>query len=240
MINEAKLISAEIHDNTTVIPEYLDKVYWWAYIHPWAIKFFDRQWMVNLILWGNFPRLRDLALDTIGKKISGQTLQVACVYGDFTPHLAKRLTTGAKLDVVDVLPMQLDNLRQKLGQHEQIRLFQSNSAMLTFAENASYDHVVLFFLLHEQPEATRRATLQEAYRVVKPAGKIVIMDYHKPSAWHPLRYLMVPLLRWLEPYALDLWQHELTTWLPASVSNQNLVKTTRFGGLYQHVVIQVH
>ena len=54
-------------------------------------------------------------------------------------------------------------------------------------------------MLHEQPESVRRRTLAEAIRVVKPGGKIVIVDYHCPSPWHPLAYCMGSLLRRLEP-----------------------------------------
>jgi len=32
------------------IPDYLEKVYWWAYLRPGAVRFFERQWLVNLIL----------------------------------------------------------------------------------------------------------------------------------------------------------------------------------------------
>ncbi len=67
------------------IPQYLNDTYWWAYVHPKAVKFFERQWLVNLILWGNFAKLRDAALDELGAELPGRTLQVACVYGDFTP-----------------------------------------------------------------------------------------------------------------------------------------------------------
>ncbi|MGE5617140.1 MAG: methyltransferase, partial [Bacillota bacterium] len=66
------------------IPAYLEETYWWAYVHPKAVKFFERQWLVNLILWGNFAKLRDAALETLGDNLSGKSLQVACVYGDFT------------------------------------------------------------------------------------------------------------------------------------------------------------
>ena len=66
--------------------------------------------------------------------------------------------------------------------------------------DASYDQVLLFFLLHEQPEGVRRGTLAEAMRVVKPGGEIVIVDYHRPSLLHPLRLLLSGVFRQLEPY----------------------------------------
>jgi hypothetical protein len=39
------------------IPQYLQSHYWWAYVHPRAVHVFERQWLVNLILWGNYKRL---------------------------------------------------------------------------------------------------------------------------------------------------------------------------------------
>ena len=67
----------------------------------------------------------------------------------------------------------------------------------------SYDQVLLFFLLHEQPAEVHRRTLHEAFRVLKPEGKIVIVDYARPQWWHPLRYLWRLVLAALEPFALD-------------------------------------
>jgi hypothetical protein len=73
--------------------------------------------------------------------------------------------------------------------------------------------------------------------VVRPGGKIVIVDYALPRRWHPLRYLWRPLLAGLEPFALDLWRHEIASWLPKGRTVCDLRKELFFGGLYQKVVI---
>ena len=220
------------------IPAYLQQTYWWAYIHPKAVSLFERQWLVNLILWGNFSRLRDAALDELGSALPGRTLQVACVYGDFTAHLAGRIADGGGLDVIDVLPIQLANLRSKLSAAASVELHHRDSTDLGFAD-ASYDRAIVFFLLHEQPEAVRRQTVSEALRVLKPGGKLVIVDYHQPAHGHPLRYLFRPILDVLEPFALDLWENEVATWFPEGFVPQALHKQTYYGGLYQKVVIGV-
>lgn len=219
------------------IPDYLQKLYWWAYLHPAAVRLFERNWLVNLILWGNFRRLRDAALDALEPQLAGPVLQVACVYGDFTPHLAARLAAGGSLDVIDVAPIQLANLRRKLPADRRLRLHRQDAAALRFAD-ASFDSTLLFFLLHEQPAEVRRATLAEALRVTRPGGRIVIVDYHRPRRRHPLHYPMQLVLRTLEPYALDLWRHDIAEWLPAGVAPDSIVKTTCFGGLYQQLVIR--
>ena len=222
------------------IPDYLSSVYWWAYVHPKAVNIFEREWLVNLILFGNYNRLRDLALDTLSTdhsgKVAGKVLQVACVYGNLTPRLLERLAPDASLDVVDILPVQLKNIAKKLPADHRVRLIQGDSSSLA-APEASYDHTLLFFLLHEQPEAVRRATLAEALRVTRPGGKIVIVDYHRPVALHPLRLLMTGVFRRLEPFAMDLWDHEIEAFMPVEPKPASVTKTTYFGGLYQQLVM---
>ena len=217
------------------IPRYLEAVYWWAYVHPRAVNLFEREWLVNAILFGNYARLRDHALKQLGQTIHGRTLQVACVYGNLTPRLLARLAPDASLEVVDILPIQLQNLGAKLPADDRVTLTQSDSSAMPLAD-ASVDQVLLFFLLHEQPEDVRRGTLAEAMRVVKPGGKIVIVDYHRPSAWHPLRLLMRQVFHKLEPFAMDLWNHEIQSFLAEGTQPKTVQKRTWFGGLYQQLI----
>jgi ubiquinone/menaquinone biosynthesis C-methylase UbiE len=219
------------------IPAYLEETYWWAYVRPNAVAFFERQWLVNLILWGNFARLRDAVLNELGDIIHGRTLQIACVYGDFSVKLAQRIKTGETLGIVDILPIQLDNVRRKFPSPASVQTIQSDSAKLKFAD-ASYDQAIIFFLLHEVPESVREKTLSEALRVVKPGGKLVIVDYHKPSIFHPLRYLFPPFFKLLEPFALDMWNHGIECWIPHKFKTSDHSKKTFFGGLYQLFVIR--
>jgi ubiquinone/menaquinone biosynthesis C-methylase UbiE len=220
----------------TAIPDYLTAHYWWAYVHPTAVKLFERQWLANLILCGNYARLRDAALSELEATLSGKTLQVACVYGDLTSRLSgDAARTRGSVDIVDVLPVQLRNLRRKLPKNAPARLLAMDAAALDLPD-ASYENCLLFFLLHEQPQPWRERTLREVLRVVKPGGKIVIVDYARPRWWHPLRYVWRPLLAMLEPFALDLWREEIVDWLPQS-ARVTARKQVFFGGLYQKLVI---
>ena len=221
---------------TVPVPDYLEKTYWWAYVHPNAVRVFERQWLVNLILWGNFAKLRDAALQELGAIVNGKVLQVACVYGNFTEYLVKRLGPQGHLDVIDVAPVQIQNLHAKLKDARQVTVQRQDSNNLQF-EDGSRDAVVLFFLLHEQPADVRKKSIAEALRVTKPGGKIIFVDYHRPVAINPFRYIMVPILTTLEPFAMDIWRNQITDWLPAGVKPAGVEKKTYFGGLYQKVVI---
>jgi ubiquinone/menaquinone biosynthesis C-methylase UbiE len=220
------------------VPHYLNKHYWWAYIHPNAVRFFDRQWIINFILWGNYAKLRDAALAEMGNELPGRTLQVACAYGDLTPHLAQRVAaSGGTLDVIDVVPIQLKNVRKKLAPDAPVRLLTMDSADLHLPD-AAYDRAIVYLLFHEQPRDYRERTIREILRVVKPGGKIVIMDYAMPRWWNPFRYWFRPFLALLEPFALDLWHYDLRTWMPAPWSKQAWPRESYFGGLYQKVVVK--
>ena len=220
------------------VPDYLKQTYWWAYVHPKAVYVFERQWLVNLILWGNFARLRDEALDALGQQLDGRTLQIACVYGNLSARLRQRLTPEGRMDVVDILPVQLDNLARKLPVDPRIALHQGDSSALPMA-SGSYDRALLFFLLHEQPEDVRRKTLAEALRVLKPGGTLVIVDYHRPSAFSPLYWPMQGILRTLEPYAMDLWRQPIDEFLPKDVAIASIERSTSFAGLYRLRKIRV-
>jgi ubiquinone/menaquinone biosynthesis C-methylase UbiE len=196
----------------TPVPNYLAQTYWWAYVHPNAV------------------------LDAPGPRLDGRTLQIACVYGDLTQRLRERLAPAGSLDVVDVLRVQLANLARKLRGDPRVGLLHGESAALDLPD-ASYDRALLFFLLHEQPAEVRRRTIAEALRVVKPGGRLVIVDYHRPHRLNPLYAPMALVLRLLEPFALDLWRHELRAWLPQD--GGALRKRTLFGGLYQLVTLTV-
>jgi ubiquinone/menaquinone biosynthesis C-methylase UbiE len=218
------------------VPRYLEQVYWWAYVHPNAVHVFEREWLVNAILFGNYGQLRDAALAALGEPVRGRTLQLACVYGNLTPRLSARLAPDAHLDVVDILPIQLRNLARKMPADARVALLQGDSSALAFSD-ASYDQALLFFLLHEQPEHVRRGTLAEAMRVVRPGGRIVIVDYHRPVPLHPLRLPMTGIFRRLEPYAMDLWRHPIEEFMPAHAKPASIEKRTYFGGLYQRLVV---
>jgi ubiquinone/menaquinone biosynthesis C-methylase UbiE len=230
---DAQAVSLDQSD----VPDYLSRYYWWAYLHPWAVRFFDRHWMINLILLGNYRRLGNAALAALGSVANQRVLQVACVYGDLTPRLVGKLEGNASLDVVDVAQIQLDNLQRKLSAGAPVHLKRENATKLDFADG-HFDKTLLFFLLHEQPEDIRRATLAEALRLTRPGGRLVIVDYHAPRRFNPVRYFMSAVLKTLEPFAMDLWKREISDYFPANGMSLALTKRTCFANLYQIVCVE--
>ena len=221
------------------IPEYLQDTYWWAYLHPKSFYFFERKWVVNLILWGNMKRLTEAVLDEMDVESHSRVLQVACVYGDFSNRVADHLgKTGSRLEIVDVAPIQIENVEQKLSGKQNTGFHLQDSTSMAFPA-ASFDQTVVFFLLHEQPEYARRETVEEAIRVTRPGGKVIFVDYHGPRRSNPMRYVMKPILGLLEPFAMDLWRDELPAFMPENTRPEQIESEFYFGGLYQKIVLTV-
>jgi len=221
------------------IPDYLQDTYWWAYLHPNSFWFFEREWVVNLILWGNMKKLTNAVLDEMELQPESDVLQVACVYGDFSNRLASHLSqTRSRLSVVDVAPIQIRNIEKKLKAHDNVSVHHQDSTCMSFPDD-SFEETVVFFLLHEQPEDARRKTVAEAVRVTRPGGRVVFVDYHGPRRSNPMRYVMKPILATLEPYAMDLWREELPAYMPVGVKPEQLSSRFYFGGLYQKVVVNL-
>ena len=221
------------------IPDYLQDTYWWAYLHPKSVLIFERQWVVNLILCGNMNRLTNVVLDDVDVAPNSDVLQVACVYGDFSKRLATHLGRAeSRLGIVDVAPIQISNVKKKLAGLDNVEVYHQDSSDMSFPDD-SYDETVVFFLLHEQPEDTRRQTIAEAIRVTRPGGRVVFVDYHGPKRSNLLYYLMKPILMVLEPFALGLWREELPVFMPEEIMQDQISTHYYFGGLYQKVVLDL-
>ncbi len=218
-------------------PDYLRKIYWWAYEHPLAVRFWDRSFLINLILLGNYNRLGDAVLEEFPSPLNGSTLQISCAYGKLIPRIQQQLGKNGRLDIIDILKVQLENVRRKLQQPDnRISLVQCDAADLN-CPDGSYDRALMFFLPHELPESARRKALSEAFRVVKPGGKIVLVEFQRPKWWHPLRWWQKLVFVLFEPFASDMWRHDLTAFFPSDAKYSIKSKTSYFGGMYQKLVI---
>ncbi len=222
------------------VPDYLIRYYHWAYVAPSAIRFWDHHFLVQLILFGQYKRLKDRTRMLLRQGPTGHLLQIACVYGSLSHDLLDDLQDNESLTVLDVVAEQLLQVQRKNShphKHHRLRLLQADSQNIP-CPSAHYSKTLLFFLLHEQPEPVRRQTVAEALRVLQPNGLLIIVDYHRPARLHPLRPLVALVFRFLEPFAHDLWAHHLDSWLYQEFPEIQIQKTTHFAGLYQILQIR--
>jgi SAM-dependent methyltransferase len=215
------------------IPDYLRNVYTWAYLTPWLTGFLDRQVVVQAILWGNAQRLIDDVLAAV--KPGERIFQPAAVYGSFSRQLAQRIGRNGRLDVCDIAPLQVALTRQKLAGLPQVHVSCCNAVD---PEPREFDAVACFFLLHEVPDDVKVQIVRAMLRLVRPGGKAIFIDYHRPHRWHPLKPIMQRVFAWLEPFALAMWSREIEDLAGTSAADFLWRKRTRFIGLYQTVIAE--
>lgn len=214
------------------IPDYMTKTYSWAYINPVCVALLDHAFVVSVILWGKHKKLMGEALSEFqaGQKV----LQAAHVYGNFTTELARKVGPRGRLDVIDVMPIQVERCRRKLAGLAQAKVRLADAAAPV---GGTYDAASSYFLLHETPDDYKRAIVNALLSSVGPGGKAVFVDYHNPDGGHPLKGVMNFIFNALEPYAFSLLNNEISGFA-RNADAFTWRKRTYFGGLYQKVVAE--
>lgn len=217
-------------DAGPAIPSYLSDTYTWAYLNPRGVKALDHDFVVRTILWHQHRKLERMTFAEIepGSKV----LQTACVYGDFSPALARHIGEEGILDVVDVARIQVDNCARKLRNYPFASV--QNLDVLDLGKG-EYDVVCCYFLMHELPDEYKRGLVDVVLNSIAPDGKVVFVDYHKPHRANPAKLVTSLVFDLLEPYAKSLWRHEIRDF-GHKPEKFDWCKETFFGGLFQKVV----
>ena len=222
--------TAPVHGAGPAIPRYLSETYTWAYLDPRSVKLLDRELVVGTILWYQH---RDLERRTLAEIDRGsRVLQTACVYGDFSPALARHIGEQGSLEIVDVARVQVDKCAEKLRDYPFATVRHLDALDLGAGE---YDAVCCYFLMHEVPDDYKHGLVDVVLKNIGPGGKAIFVDYHKPHWANPLKPVMSLVFDLLEPFAKSLWRHDIRDFA-SEPEKFHWRKESFFGGLYQKVV----
>ena len=133
--------------------------------------------------------------------------------------------------MIDVAPVQVARCRRKLREYPWASVRRGD----TRKPGGDYDTVCCYFLIHELPDAEKRAVANALLDSVRPGGKAVFVDYHKPHWAHPLKGLMALVFAKLEPFASSLWRNDIRDFADRPGRFQWETETF-FGGMYQKTV----
>ena len=165
-----------------------------AYIPPlrfhWLTNFYDS--LVAITTREAF--FKKLIVDKVANVKGNNLLDVGCGTGTLTKLIAEK---SPKYTVIglDADQTALDISQKKvIGKDLNISFRQGFGQEMPFSDN-SFDIVVSSLFFHHLSRSTKRATLTEIRRVLKPGGILLIADWGKPtSIFQRILFFVVQLL----------------------------------------------
>jgi demethylmenaquinone methyltransferase/2-methoxy-6-polyprenyl-1,4-benzoquinol methylase/phosphoethanolamine N-methyltransferase len=140
---------------------------------PWA-SFYDV--VVRVLSLGKMRDIRRAIAELAQTKPGDRVLDVGCGTGDLA--MAAKALAGPTGEVfgTDASPKMIEVARRKAAKAGVDVTFQVDLIEnITFPDN-HIDVVLSSFMMHHLPDDLKRAGLVEIYRVLKPGGRILIVD----------------------------------------------------------------
>lgn len=126
-------------------------------------------------------RYRKAAIRLLELKGSERVLDVGCGTGVLTRQIANKLTADSACVVgIDAAPKMIEVARRKAAGVSHIQFDVGVAEKLAY-EDASFDCAVSTFFFHHIDAELKRLSLAELHRVLKPGGRLIIVDVDVPS-----------------------------------------------------------
>lgn len=175
--------SAQPHGHShspTVAPETQGRLIRWARLYDGLI------WLKFL---GQARKLRALPVNLAAIKPGERVLDVGCGTGDVTLAAARRTGPTGAVYGIDASTEMIENARRKASRLGRKVKFQTEAVeALSFADG-SFDVVLSSLMMHHLPGDLKQRALKEIRRVLRPGGRLVIIDIQAPSKpprpWEP-------------------------------------------------------
>lgn len=125
--------------------------------------------------------LREETVKSAQVKPGDSVLEIGCGTGTLTLAAKRQAGLTGKVFGIDILPGMVEISQKKAAEaNEQITFQVGSIDDIPFPEN-QFDVVLCSFMIFHMPEETRRKGLAEIYRVLKPNGRVFIVDIALPT-----------------------------------------------------------
>jgi ubiquinone/menaquinone biosynthesis C-methylase UbiE len=135
-------------------------------------------WLVSL---GRERTYREKALDLVSLKPCESVLDIGCGTGTLAIAAKRRIGHGGRACGVDASPEMLARARKKADKAGvQVTFERGIVEALPFPDH-QFDAVLSTVMLHHLGRAARQQCAQEVRRVLKPGGRVLAVDFAKPT-----------------------------------------------------------
>lgn len=211
------------------VPAYVHEIYGGIYENEKICRYLDDERISNAMTWG----FQNVLVADLVKEIcvNSKVLQIGCTFGRQIEAVAEKIGAYGKYKIIDVCPQQIERCRSKAIYQTIDFQLHNGSRRLT----EKFDTVICYMLLHELPPFTKTKIINAALNSVEEGGKVIFIDYHRPSKWNLLRFLLKPFNRLYQPFAESMWKFDIEDYATYR-EHFSWRKKTYAGKMYQKLV----
>ncbi len=115
-------------------------------------------------------------LESLGSFMGKSVADVGCGSGHFSIPISKRIGPDGNVYAIDLEAAMLEKLKENIVAQSGIHPVQSEEESIPGVEDSSVDTCFMVNVLHE---LEGNQTLREAYRILRPGGHLVLIDWKK-------------------------------------------------------------
>jgi ubiquinone/menaquinone biosynthesis C-methylase UbiE len=124
--------------------------------------------------------LRRMTVELAGVKPGDTVLEVGCATGTLTLAAKQAAGPSGKVFGIDIIPGMIESSQRKaLQAHVDITFKLASIDSLPFPDN-HFDEVMCSFMIFHMSDKTQRKGIAEIQRVLKPVGRLLILDMSLP------------------------------------------------------------
>ena len=214
-----------------------EKLYTWWYDNIES-KFYDLMIKCIALPFGGEAKLREALLEPVAFTNAERILEMCCGTGGATVFISKKAVGRCEIIGMDLSSGQLKIAKKK--EYSCPTQFIEGDVTSAEFDDDSFDKVFITHAIHEMHRESRLKTLQEAKRLLKPLGQVIVLEIdNPPSVW--LRPLVgFCFFYWLPgnfetPIRRDMFKHGLDNEVRES-GFVNLKKYPIYHGIFQTVI----
>jgi demethylmenaquinone methyltransferase/2-methoxy-6-polyprenyl-1,4-benzoquinol methylase/phosphoethanolamine N-methyltransferase len=149
--------------------------------------------VVKLLTFGRQDALRQQTIRYASIPNGATVLDVGCGTGTLTLLAKAGAGKQGKVYGIDASPEMIHVAQQKALQRQSQVDFQTGLIESLPFSDATFDIVLSSLMFHHLPSALKQRGLAEIYRVLKPGGRLLIVDMQKPTT-HIQRFALAVLV----------------------------------------------
>ena len=133
------------------------------------------------ITFGREDKLRRMTVELAQVKPGNNVLEIGCATGSLTIFAKQKAGNNGMVAAIDIIPGMIEVSREKAQKANLDINFQLGSIDNIPFPDLQFDVVMCSFMIFHMSEKVRNKGISEIYRVLKPNGRLLILDIALPN-----------------------------------------------------------